>query len=504
MKKKIDGGALRMFRVQTGLENQETVVVALFEGDTENSFVKDMNHTLDGHLQVLIEEGEVSAKKKSVSKVHTLGKTTVKRYYFVGLGKKEAYTTEVLRQSLGKLFKTLKGAKVANTAVLLDSFVTDKLDVLDVAHIVAETYALGTYELQTYKSKQKAEKQLTTLTVVTTEDNNEVEAALTVGYVHGRATNSARTLINLPPNKLTATDLANYAVGLAEKYDMDYKVLDKEEMEELGMGALLAVNQGSTNPPKMIALLYKGKEEWTDVIGLVGKGITYDTGGYSLKPRESMVGMKGDMGGAAAVLGAMEIIGELRPEQNVVAVIPSTDNMVSADAFKPDDVITSMSGKTIEVLNTDAEGRLALADGIAYAKKLGANYLVDVATLTGGIIVALGNYTTGAMTNHEGFYEKVLEASMETDEPMWLLPIFDRDKDRVRNSKLADLNNSPGRDGHAIMAGTFLGEFAEDTPWVHLDIAGTSDTKSEHDLGPAGGTGVMVRTLATLVECFGE
>jgi leucyl aminopeptidase len=322
--------------------------------------------------------------------------------------------------------------------------------------------------------------------------------------VHGRATNSARTLVNLPPNKLTATDLANYAVQLAEKYDMDYKVLDKEEMQELGMGALLAVNQGSAEPPKMIALLYQGKEEWTDVIGFVGKGITYDTGGYSLKPRESMVGMKTDMGGAAAVLGAMEIIGELKPEQNVVAVIPATDNMISGTAFKPDDVITSMSGKTIEVLNTDAEGRLALADGITYAKKLGANYLVDVATLTGGVIVALGNHTTGAMTNNEEFYEKVLEAAMETDEPIWRLPIFERDKERVRNSKFADLNNSPGRDGHAIMAGTFLGEFAEDTPWVHLDIAGTATSNGAHDLGPAGGTGVMARTLATLVERFGE
>jgi leucyl aminopeptidase len=217
-----------------------------------------------------------------------------------------------------------------------------------------------------------------------------------------------------------------------------------------------------------------------------------------------MVGMKGDMGGAASVLGAMEIIGELRPKKNIAAVIPITDNMVSGTAFKPDDVIISLSGKTIEVLNTDAEGRLALADGITYVKQLGANYLVDVATLTGGVIVALGNHTTGAMTNDEAFYGQVLAAAFKTDETIWRLPIFERDKERVRNSKFADLNNSPGRDGHAIMAGAFLGEFAENTPWVHLDIAGTSDTKSEHDLGPAGATGVMVRTLAMLAERFGQ
>jgi len=268
------------------------------------------------------------------------------------------------------------------------------------------------------------------------------------------------------------------------------------------MGALLAVNQGSTEPPKMIVLKYQGKEEWKDVIGLVGKGITFDTGGYSIKPKDGIVGMKTDMGGAAAVLGAMEVIGELKPEQNVVAVIPSTDNMVSGNAFKPDDVITSMSGKTIEVLNTDAEGRLALADAVTYAKHHGANFIVDVATLTGGVIIALGNDTTGAMTNNEELFEQVLEASYEAGEPIWRLPIFEKDKERVRSSKIADLNNSPGRDGHAIMGGAFVGEFAEDTPWVHLDIAGTATTRKTHDLGPTGATGVMVRTLALLVERF--
>ncbi len=268
------------------------------------------------------------------------------------------------------------------------------------------------------------------------------------------------------------------------------------------MGALLAVNQGSVEPPKMIILKYQGKEEWTEVIGLVGKGITFDTGGYSIKSKDGIVGMKTDMGGAAAVLGAMEIIGELKPEQNVVAVIPSTDNMISGAALKPDDVITSMSGKTIEVLNTDAEGRLVLADAVTYALHHGANYLVDVATLTGGVIIALGNDTTGALTNNERFFEQVLEASNEAGEQMWRLPIFPKDKERIRSSKIADLNNSPGREGHMIMGGAFIGEFAENTPWVHLDIAGTATTNKDYDLGPAGATGVMVRTLALLVERF--
>lgn len=327
-------------------------------------------------------------------------------------------------------------------------------------------------------------------------------SALKVGYVYGQATNSARTLVNLPGNMLKAADLANYALELAGKYGFEAEILEREDMLKLGMGALLAVNQGSTEPPKMIVLKYQGKDNWEDVIGLVGKGITFDTGGYSIKTKTGIVGMKTDMGGAAAVLGAMEIIGELRPEQNVVAVIPSTDNMISGNAFKPDDVITSMSGKTIEVLNTDAEGRLVLADAVTYAKHHGADYLVDVATLTGGVITALGMETTGAMTNNESLFEQVLEASYEAGEQMWRLPIFESHKKLVRNSPIADLNNSPGAAGHAIMGGAFIGEFAEETLWVHLDIAGTSTQSKATDLGQPGGTGAMTRTLALFVERF--
>ncbi|MFL6560400.1 MAG: leucyl aminopeptidase, partial [Bacillus sp. (in: firmicutes)] len=330
----------------------------------------------------------------------------------------------------------------------------------------------------------------------------EIQASLTVGYSFGKGTNSARTLVNIPGNLLTATDLANYARELGSKYAFEVEILDKAEIEKLGMGAFLAVNQGSTEPPKMIVLKYQGKDEWKDVIGLVGKGITFDTGGYSIKTKSGIVGMKTDMGGAAAVLGAMEIIGEIQPEQNVVAVIPSTDNMISGHAFKPDDVITSMSGKTIEVLNTDAEGRLVLADAVTYAKHHGADYLVDVATLTGGVITALGLHTTGAMTNNNGLYFQVSEASLEAGEQMWQLPLFETEIERVRNSKVADLNNSPGSEGHALVAGAFIGEFAEGTPWVHLDIAGTATSSKDYDLGPAGATGVMTRTLALFVERF--
>ncbi|WP_078544244.1 leucyl aminopeptidase [Litchfieldia alkalitelluris] len=485
-------------------QEEEAIVVGLVDKNRKlDGIVSELDSLLNGQISTLLAEGDISAKKKEISKLHTLGTLKIKRIFFVGLGKENDIDFEAVREVLGKAVKTIKKSKVEQFSVLVDTFTTEKLDVLEVGHALGEAVALATYQFANYKQKSNIpDKELSEVTIYTNESAEEVKASLDVGTAYGKGTNTARTLVNLPGNMLTATDLANHAVELANKYEFEVEILDKEEMEKLGMGALLAVNKGSVEPPKMIVLKYQGKDQWEDVIGLVGKGITFDTGGYSIKPKDGIVGMKADMGGAAAVLGAMEVIGELRPEQNVVAVIPSTDNMISGDAFKPDDVITALNGKTIEVLNTDAEGRLALADGVTYAKHHGANYLVDVATLTGGIIVALGNDITGAMTNNEELFEQVLEASYEAGESIWRLPITEKHKERVRNSKVADLNNSPGRDGHAIFAGTFIGEFAEDTPWVHLDIAGTATTKSDYDLGTAGGTGVMVRTLATFVERF--
>ncbi|MBM4760721.1 leucyl aminopeptidase [Bacillus sp. B15-48] len=483
----------------------ECLVVGIFNKTTALSgLVDEVNQRFDGMLTELIKNGDISTKKKTFSKIHTFNKIGAKRIYFVGLGKEKDFSFELLRESFGRLFKSLKSEKWTEAAVAIDTFIGDNVDASDVAHALGEAFSVAPYEFEGYKQKRnEPKKELEKLTIYsTTADEKELEAALSVGYVFGKGVNSARTLVNLPGNMLTATDLAEYARSLGEKYQLEVEILDKDEIEKLGMGALLAVNQGSEEPPKMIVLKYQGKDEWKDVIGLVGKGITFDTGGYSLKTKTGIVGMKTDMGGAATVLGAMEIIGELKPEQNVVAVIASTDNMVSGKAFKPDDVITSMSGKTIEVLNTDAEGRLVLADAVTYAKHNGANYLVDVATLTGGVITALGLETTGAFTNNEGWFEQIVEASFEAGEQMWRLPIFEKDRERVRSSKIADLNNSPGSEGHAIMGAAFVGEFAEDTPWVHLDIAGTSVTRKDHDLGPAGATGVMVRTLALLVERF--
>ena len=479
----------------TGVFNQPlTLAEILYEADK----------TMNGKLQELAKNGDISARKKKITSLHTLGLIPPERLVFIGLGKQKDLIFEELKEAFGKMFQTVKENGWTKISVDLSSFLTDDITIEDAAHALGEALALSTYEFEGYKQKKNdPDKKIEEVSIYMTADKELVKSSLFVGYVYGKGTNSARTLVNLPGNMLASTDMASYAEELADKYQFECEVLEKEDMQELGMGALLAVNQGSVEPPKMIVLKYQGKPEWTDVIGLVGKGITFDTGGYSLKTKTGIVGMKTDMGGAAAVLGAMEIIGELRPNQNVVAVIPSTDNMVSGNAFKPDDVIVSMAGKTIEVLNTDAEGRLVLADAVTYAKHHGADYLVDVATLTGGVITALGTEMTGAMTNNDGWYEEVVRASEEAGEPIWRLPITNKDKARVRNSKIADLNNSPGAEGHAIMGGAFIGEFAEDTPWVHLDIAGTSTRRAGFELGPSGATGVMTRTLAVLVGRFG-
>ncbi|MFT8320070.1 MAG: leucyl aminopeptidase [Bacillus sp. (in: firmicutes)] len=483
---------------------QESIIIGLFDKSIKfEGKLAQLDELFQGELTNLVKSGDISAKKKKLAKIHTFGKVGAKRIIFVGLGREKELTFDEVKEIFGGVFKEFKKEKWTDTSIYLDSFVTEKMDAFDVSHAFSEAFALATYEFVGYKQKSnEPEKKIENITVYSQAEQQEVEASLHVGYTYGKGTNSARDLVNLPGNMLKAADMAEYAKNLAEKYSLEVEILEKEDMLKLGMGALLAVNQGSVEPPKMIVLKYQGKEAWEDVIGLVGKGITFDTGGYSIKTKAGIVGMKTDMGGAAAVLGAMEIIGELKPKQNVVAVIPSTDNMISGSAFKPDDVITSLSGKTIEVLNTDAEGRLVLADAVTYAKHHGANYLIDVATLTGGVIVALGMETTGAMTNNEVLFEQVVEAAYEAGEQMWRLPIFESHKKKVRSSAIADLNNSPGRDGHAIMGGAFVGEFAEETPWVHLDIAGTSTTTSSSELGEAGATGAMTRTLALLIERF--
>ncbi|GLC89726.1 leucyl aminopeptidase [Lysinibacillus piscis] len=484
----------------------EVLIVGVAKNPTQcpqwESFAAFYGSELTGWVQA----GDVSTELKKVTKLPFLkAHTNLKRILFVGLGERKNITAEDVRAAFGLVGKELKVMKVKDYSIWLESFTTEAVTVKDAALLAGEGIHLGYYTVPHYKtSSNEADVHLEAAHFVTENAMDEVATSFEVGTIYANAVNEARSLINLPPNLLTATDLANYAQTLADDYHFEIEILNKAQLEELGMGGILSVNQGSYEEPRLITLKYKATEDFADPIGFVGKGVTYDTGGYSLKPKDGLVGMKGDMGGAAAVLGAMRIIGEVRPNKNVVAVIGATDNMVSGTAFKPDDVITTYSGKTVEVLNTDAEGRLVLADATTYAKQQGATALIDLATLTGGVIVALGMDKTGALSNNDAFFADFMEAAQKTDEFVWRMPLTESDKKRIRKSDLADLNNSPGRDGHMIFAGGFVGEFAGDTPWIHLDIAGTSDATAAYDLGPKGGTGVMVRTLAHFVQRLAE
>ncbi|AEP01481.1 leucyl aminopeptidase family protein [Heyndrickxia coagulans] len=335
-----------------------------------------------------------------------------------------------------------------------------------------------------------------------------VGTALHRGYVFGKGVNTARTLVNTPVNIWTPVRLAEYAASLAEKYAFEVEILKKTEMEKLGMGAILAAAGESKEPPNMIVLRYAGEREWGNVLALVGTGAVID----GCTP-----GANVGMAGAAAILGAMEVVGERKPAKNVVAVLPVTGNRINGTTggvpandgqgkmpVETGTVITSMNGKTIEVRDTGASGLLMLADAVTYAKQYGASQIVDVATLTADVIPALGRDKTGAVANCDAFFERVLESAKEAGEFIWRFPVTEADIENVRSSKIADLNGWPGSEGRVIENGAFIGAFAEDTPWVHLEMSGTAITGKETDLGPAGATGVMVRTLAVLAEKMAE
>lgn len=451
------------------------------------------NQPLDERLQALygdkleewVRQGDISTKRGELRLLPTLA-GDIARVLFVGLGKVDQLSQDDLRRLLGKAAQHVKARRLEHVTVDATTFPGQPVE------LIAETFTLATYEVKHYKTSPSKAYTLQ-LTVLPSDD----EAVLR-GTVLGEATNLARRLVTMPGNLLTAPVLADEARFIAERHGHDLRIIDKEEMEALGMGALLAVNQGSVIPPKLIVLEYKGSAEAP--IAVVGKGVTFDTGGYSIKPKDGIVGMKGDMGGAAAVLGLFEALGQLKPDVHVIGVIPATDNMISGDAFKPDDVITSMAGKTIEVLNTDAEGRLVLADAVTYVKEYQPKAIIDLATLTGGVLVALGTEITGALTNDASLYERFEQVTKETNEMVWQMPYVDAFIKQVRRSEVADLNNSPGRMGHMIFGGAFVGEFVGDTPWLHLDIAGTSEQNQASEIGPKGATGVMVRSLYRFVE----
>ena len=405
--------------------------------------------------------------------VYTLGKLSMKRVIFVD---EEAF----IKGKLSKQFMELK----EDVLVLVDTFLPENISQL------FETLTTGSYRFSKFKSKD--EEHIENIYYTTSEN---VDAAIHEGIVYGEAINHTKQLVNTPYNYLNAFKLADYAQTLGDLDNVEVKVYGKKECESMNMGAFLGVNKGSKDEPQLIHVRYQANSKDKDITALIGKGVMYDTGGYSLKSTTGMPSMKCDMAGAATVLGAIEIIARLKYPKNVDVVIAATDNRIGDDAIVPDDILTAANGTTIEIISTDAEGRLTLADALWFAQREGANKLIDVATLTGAVVGALGKEFTGAFTNHQEFLDKILKISEQTKEKIWQLPITEG-YHKDLESFSADIKNSGGsRMAGASVAAAFLEKFVEkDIPWIHLDVAGTAfDSKT-------GGSGVMVKTLASVFK----
>jgi leucyl aminopeptidase len=446
-----------------------------------------------GWLAELRASKEFSGKLFEVAILHRPQGVAAKRLVVIGGGKRDKFSTVEARRVAGTLARALKAKGVRTIALLLEK-------PGEYAAAVAEGALLGGWEASKYKSDpKKDDQQVDSFTLVAPDgDLAALRAALDRGRIVAESQNLARDLVNEPANKLTPGVLADAASRMAAEMGLECEVLDEKAMAALGMGSLLGVAQGSSNPPFLIVLKYRpAAARGTDHLALIGKGVTFDTGGISIKPSDGMEKMKYDMAGAGAVIGAMRALAQLKPAIPVTGYIPTVENMLNGNAQRPGDIVTALSGKTIEVLNTDAEGRLILADAITYANRNGATHMVDAATLTGAIGIALGHYNMGAFTNDEAFLARFLTASRAAGEKTWQLPMDEEYKDYLK-SAFADLPNIGGRYGGSITAAWFLREFADPTPWIHLDIASTAwldEGKSWLSKGP---TGVAVRSFVEL------
>ncbi len=457
-----------------------------------------------GLLAELYRSGEFTGKLFDMTLLHRPAGMGAKRLLLVGGGKKEAFGTAELRKTAGATLRFLK-AKGVHEFVFVP-----RGDAPLAAQVAAAAEGLiaGDFEPDSYKTEKKNDKRIDRVAIridaLSAGELGALEAALDRAAITANAQTFARELINEPPNRLTPPEMVARAQRLAFDSGLEFEALDEEQMKELKMGALLGVAQGSEQKPALIILRYRPAMAASTAmhLGLIGKAVTFDTGGISIKPADGMEKMKYDMAGGATMLAVMRALAELKPAIPVSAFIPTVENMPGGRAQRPGDVQTAMSGKTIEIINTDAEGRLILADAITYARRQGCTHLIDAATLTGAIVIALGHHNVGVFSNDQALQERLMESARACGEKMWSMPLDDDYKDQLK-SLIADLPNVGGRWGGAITAAVFLKEFAENTPWVHLDIAGTAWLEEPKAFLPKGPSGVAVRTLIDLAMKMG-
>ena len=498
---------IRVVRNDVASIKTPALVVNLFDGVKKpGGATGAVDKALDGAISQFIKDGEIKGKKGETTLIHTFGKIPASRVIVLGLGKRESFTANTLREVTAASSRYLRRLGVTKAATIAHGAGIGGLDPLECGQAIGEGAILGLYRFKTYLTKgEDDQSELTELQIVekTAKNASLLRKGIEKGRILAEAVLLARDMVNEPPNVMTPTRMAEIASQMAEEQGLEVKVLEKDQMEELGMGALLGVARGSVQPPKLIMLSYKGAPDSEENLGIVGKGITFDTGGISLKPPAGMEDMKGDMAGGASVIASMKAIAQLKPRINVTGIIGATENMPGGNAQRPGDVVRSMSGKTIEIINTDAEGRLVLADALYYARQQGVTRIVDIATLTGAMVVALGHAASGLMGNNQEFADQVISVGNDSGERMWQLPMYDDYKEEIK-SNVADVKNSGGRPAGSISAAQFLSEFVDDTPWAHLDIAGTYLSKSEKGYLVRGGTGVPTRTLVNLAMSLAD
>jgi leucyl aminopeptidase len=469
----------------------DVVIVPLAESGDKPAAPAGLDPAVVAWFEELYASGEFKGKLFETSTLHNPAGLKSKRLLATGTGKPDRSSDAEIRMAVGTAIRAAKKFSAAHIAVYLPEISASAVT------SAVEGALLGDWEGDIYRSKNDR-KTIDSLTIIVPAGTEDLRRAVDLGRILAESQNFTRNLVNEPPNHLKPSVLAERARVMAADNGLECEVLDRARMEQIGMGSLLGVAQGSVEPPALIVLRYTPADASSkDHLGLVGKGVTFDTGGISIKPADNMDKMKYDMGGGATMIGVMRAIAQLKPSIAVTGLIPTVENMPGGRAQRPGDIVKSLSGKNIEVLNTDAEGRLILNDAITYAKRLGCTHLIDAATLTGAIVVALGHVYTGVFTNDEAFGDRLLNSAKRQGEKFWPMPLDDDYRDLLK-SPFADIANIGGRWGGAITAALFLKEFAEETPWIHLDIAGTVSYDDGKPYASKGASGTGVRTLIDL------
>lgn len=480
----------------------DAIILNLFEGITEpGGATGTVDKALGGAISSLIAGGDFTGQAGQVAVLYPMGDIPAKRVILVGLGPQDKLTLDGVRRAAAQAILKARDLKVKHAATVLHGTGAGGFDIQDAAQAITEGCLLALYDYHGQKTAARPEALPQRLDLVIFDENDTRAAeGIQAGMAVAAGVQVARDLANLPPNVCTPAYMAKVAAELAQTVGLKIEVLEKTQMEALKMGALLGVAQGSETPPRFIILEHNAGRDDLDTVVLVGKGVTFDTGGYSIKTAEGMATMKGDMSGGAAVIGAMGAIAGLKVPLRVIGLVPAADNMISGRAYRPQDVLTASNGVTIEIISTDAEGRLLLADALVYAGRYKPSAVVDIATLTGACVVALGEgVAAGLFTTNDRLRETLMQAADSTAEKLWPLPLFP-DYEKTIESDTADIKNSGGRKGGVGSSATFLKHFVDYPAWAHIDMAGMMLTVGECPYVPKGATGYGVRLLADFVR----